>query len=205
MYRAIIPCAGFGTRVNMKPHESKEMLLDDQGKKIIDWSIDLCKKENLEPLIISREQKEELNSYIKSIGIEIFFDEGKSIGSSIMASQDRWWDSNILILPDTRFTYDGSFLKNFFYPLELGNNACFGIFEVKDKNYKDWGVVSNNTLYEKPMCDFKDLAMAWGTISFKKEYGSTIFDGYKPGFKRKIDNCGFSIINNFTDISRGKK
>ena len=46
-YTAIIPCAGFGTRMKMLPHQAKELLLDEDGNVTIDWSLSICKRYNI--------------------------------------------------------------------------------------------------------------------------------------------------------------
>ena len=177
-YKAIIPCAGFGTRMKMLPHQAKELLPDENGDPIIYWSLNICKKHNIEPIVVTRPEKKEFNEFLDQKNITYVFDEGKAVGQSILKTKEYWSDYNIILLPDTRFDYDYKLFINIFRALKTGNDSVFALFDVID--YSNWGIICNNTFYEKPKRTFtyKDNALAWGVIGFRKEYGETLFNSY---------------------------
>lgn len=202
-YKAIIPCAGFGTRMRMQPHEAKELLLDEDGNPTIDWSLNICKKYDIEPIIVTRPEKIEFNHFLDQRGITYVFDEGKSVGISLLKSQPYWSDYNIILLPDTRFEYDDKFFINIFKAMKAGNDSIFALFNVDD--YLNWGIICDNTFYEKPKRIFTedDNAFAWGVIGFKKEYGKTLLNSYNLTAEPLVlSNPGYLFIENFKDISR---
>jgi dTDP-glucose pyrophosphorylase len=176
--KAIIPCAGFGTRMRMLPHEAKELILDESGNPTIEWSLSICNKYNIEPIIVTRPEKIEFNEYLKDKGITYVFDEGKSVGTSLLKTKDYWGEYNIIILPDTRFDYDDKFFINIFKSMEAGNDSVFALFNVTD--YQNWGIICNNVFFEKPKNKFEkyDYAYAWGTIAFKRSTGEDLLKSY---------------------------
>jgi len=200
-YKALIPCAGFGTRMRMLPHEAKELLPDDQGNPTIDWCLNICNKYNIEPIIVTRPEKEEFNKYLDDRNIKYVFDEGKAVGNSLLKTKEYWGDYNIVILPDTRFEYDENFFINIFECMKLGNDSVFALFKVED--YYNWGIISNNTFYEKPKAQFTKTAYAWGVFGFTKEYGETLLNSYNlTSPPLSLTNPGYLFIKNFRDISR---
>jgi dTDP-glucose pyrophosphorylase len=202
-YTAIIPCAGFGTRMKMLPHQAKELLLDDEGNVTIDWSLNICKKYNIEPVVVTRPEKKEFNDFLDKRNIKYVFDEGKSIGTSLLKTKEYWSDYNIMLLPDTRFEYDNKFFINIFKAMKAGNDSMFALFNVTD--YHNWGIICENTFYEKPKREFteNDDAFAWGVIGFRKKYGEILFNSYNlTSAPLKLSNPGYLFIENFRDISR---
>jgi hypothetical protein len=202
-YTAIIPCAGFGTRMKMLPHQAKELLLDDEGNITIDWSLNICEKYNIEPIVVTRPEKEEFNNFLDKRNIKYVFDEGRSVGVSILKTKEYWSDYNIMLLPDTRFDYDDKFFINIFEAMKAGNNSIFALFNVND--HSNWGIICENTFYEKPKIKFteNDNAFAWGVIGFRKNYGEILFSNYNlTSEPLKLSNPGYLFIENFRDISR---
>jgi dTDP-glucose pyrophosphorylase len=202
-YKAIIPCAGFGTRMKMLPHESKELLPDENGNPTIEWSLNICKRYNIEPIIVTRPEKKEFNNFLDQRNITYVFDEGKSVGISILQTKEHWSDYNIILLPDTRFEYDDNFFINIFKAMEAGNDSMFALFNVDD--YSNWGIICDNIFYEKPKKVFtkEDKVYAWGVIGFRKQYGEILFNSYNlTSPPLCLSNPGYLFINNFRDISR---
>lgn len=200
MIKAIIPCAGFGKRMGMKKTQSKEMLPDTLFgfNHIIDYSLLICELFDLEPLIISRKEKKDLNSYLKKKKVKfILVDHKNEWSESVLSSQNEWAKNNILILPDTRFT-PYSIIDNIKKGLELGNNAVFAMHKVNDP--QNWGIIDNYYLIEKPK--IIGPKNSWGLIGFNKYYGTEIFSSRKP---LQLRDCGFIYLNNFQDITRIKK
>jgi len=202
MYKALIPCAGFGTRMRMKPHEAKELLPDDFGKPTIEWSLNICKKYDIEPIVVTRKEKEEFNNYLENNRIKYVFDEGKSVGESLLKTKNYWSDYNIVLLPDTRFKFADNFFIDLFKCMKLGNECVFALFPVND--YHNWGILSNNTFYEKPKKSFQnEYALAWGVFGFRYSYGETLLTNYNlTSPPLKLNNPGYLFIENFIDISR---
>lgn len=196
--KAIIPCAGFGTRMGMWPDESKEMLKDD-GNYIIDYSLNLCKSFDLEPLIITRKEKKDLKKYIKKLGVEsIDIEVEGEWYNSVLKSESHWSKDNILILPDTRFN-SINVIKDIKKGLELGNNAVLALHKVDDPT--KWGIVHDYAIWEKPFMLFPK--MAWGLIGFKQTYGYYLFDTMSSS-SVPLENVGFTYLKSFIDITRGK-
>jgi dTDP-glucose pyrophosphorylase len=201
--KALIPCAGFGTRMRMAPHQAKELLPDENGNPTIEWSLNICKENNIEPIIITRPEKEEFNKYLDKHNITYVFDEGNSVGESLLKTQPYWDATNIVILPDTRFDYSKNFFIDTDKCMKAGNNYVFGLFEVSDPH--NWGIICNNVFFEKPKHQFSkyDYAYAWGTIAFKKSKGEALLKSYNLVSKPfELTNAGYLFIDNFRDISR---
>lgn len=201
--KALIPCAGYGTRMRMQPHEAKELLPDEEGNPTIEWSLNICKKYNIEPVIITRSEKLEFIEYLKNNNINYIIGGGESTGESILNAKEQWGDYNIVILPDTRFDYPETLFHDMLKGMKLGNDCTFALFNVED--HHNWGVVCDNTFYEKPKKIFtqEDNALAWGLFGFKKSYGETLLTNYNiTSEPLKLTNPGYYFIENFRDISR---
>lgn len=201
--KALIPCAGFGTRMRMAPHQAKELLPDETGAPTIEWSLNICRENNMDPIIITRPEKEEFNQYLDKNNITYVFDEGNSVGESLLKTQPYWDATNIVILPDTRFDYPKNFFTDTDKCMKAGNDYVFGLFEVSD--HYNWGIICNNVFFEKPKHKFTeyDYAYAWGTIAFKKSKGEALLKSYNLVSKPfELTNAGYLFIDNFRDISR---
>jgi dTDP-glucose pyrophosphorylase len=198
--RALIPAAGYGTRMNMRPDQAKEMLPDptNEGSYIIDYALNLCKSFDYEPLVITRKEKTTLRNYLDSQGVECLniSVDGEWM-KTILKSKEYWHSDNILILPDTRFGRFDCF-PAIEHGLKLGNNAVFATHKVKDP--ENWGVITNYTICDKPK-HLKGEQMAWGLIGFKSNYGLELFG--KLPFTTKLENVGFTKLDWFKDITRG--
>src|SRR6266850_3092271 len=105
--RAIIPCAGFGTRVGMKSNQSKELLPDSNNKPLIQYSLDICRLYQIDPLVILREEKKDLQEYLKKEKVNYITikPEGEWY-DTVLKSQGHWDENNVLMLPDTKFDID---------------------------------------------------------------------------------------------------
>lgn len=205
--RCIIPAAGYGTRVGMKPNQSKEMLPDPGYKRqpIIQYSLDLCKAFNMDPIVITREDKKDLRQYLYDNQIEEqLIDVKGEWDQTVLASQIHWYENNMLILPDTRFS---SFkcIEDIQRGLKLGNNAVMALHEVTDPS--KWGIIDTTySLWEKPkgiICGF-GKQWAWGLIGFKDMYGQELFSNVQYS-SLKLKNVGFTYLDKFEDITRNGK
>lgn len=201
MTKCIIPCAGFGRRMKMKPTQSKEMLPDNLFgfSHIIDYSLMLCKLHNLEPLVISRKEKKDLNSYLKKQKVKVLLvDHYGEWAESVLKSKDHWAENNLLMLPDTRFT-PYSIIDDMKKGLELGNNAVFAMHKVNDP--QNWGIIDDYKLFEKPKHMIAPK-MAWGLIGFRKNFGIELFHNLIEFKFQCLKHSGFVYLNNFQDITR---
>lgn len=204
--KCILPCAGFGTRVGMKSHEAKEMLPDHTGTGlIIDYALKICELHKFEPVVISRAEKVEFNEYIESQDIELVRIQPKGEWmTSVLASFPKWDDDNILILPDTRYNNHFNIFENIRLGLELGNDAVFGMHEVKDP--EKWGIVKDCQIIDKPKL-WPGPQKAWGIIGFKRAYGMQLFNKLQTANDDNpfiLNNVGYVNIGSFVDITRGK-
>lgn len=199
--KCIIPCAGYGTRMGMAQNESKEMLLDTTGKPVIQYSLDLCKLYDLEPLIITRKDKGDLIEYISDkANVHIIHPFGEW-PNTILCSQGLWSENNIMLLPDTRFTPD-SVIADMKYQLHMGCQSVIAIHDVEEPN--KWCVVEDYHLVEKSQTTKSTKAM--GIIGFKKSEGHNLFKTLnKRGEYYRLLNTGFVKLETFKDITRTGK
>ncbi len=200
--RAIIPCAGFGTRMNMKPNESKEMLLDSDGQHLIDHILMLCNIYNLKPLIITRAEKIDLIEYCDKRGIEtLIISPFGEWPDTILASESKWHTNNILILPDTRFE-PTSIIAQLEQDLLNGARASIALHTITDAT--KWCVIQNYDIIEKP--DLSLSSMAMGLIAFNKHEGYRLFKTIsKRNNPYHLMDASFQYLTSFKDITRTGK
>lgn len=174
---AIIPAAGFGTRVGSP--QSKEMLINSQtGSPMINFAIDLALEACSEVLVITRKEKINLINHLQlhyPMVKLLFIDPTKEWTHSVYESRRFWNDENIIILPDSSFT-PTSIINSLLCKLSLDSDLSFATFEVDD--FKTWGVVacdSQNQLWigEKPRSIGSTITrfFAWGVVAFKGSVG----------------------------------
>lgn len=205
--KAIIPCAGYGTRMQMQPNESKEMLTDPvTGKTLIDYSLDLCYKYNIRPILIVRSGKEDLLKYLltsKDYGkFDLIVSEpGKEWAETVLKSQGLWGDKNILILPDTRWTDDNNaferIVKTIQYPQQ---ELVIGYHVIAPENSVKWGAVVGSSIMEKVHSDY--AVRAWGILGFDSSIGRDLFQCLKPGGVYTNKNSYGILLKDFKDITR---
>lgn len=205
--RAILPCAGFGSRMKMASHESKEMLEDPvTGKYLIDYHLDLCKKYDLEPIVITRLEKEKFNEYIKSKNVEhiVLSKPGIEWPDTVLKSQGLWSQKNILFLPDTRIKPE-SIIQQTIKELET-NLLCIVTHEIPEGEQDKWGIVTDKIIYEKPT-ESGLPNEAWGIIGFDKFIGEALFKGLSEIKYYEFNEKSTSIIKleTFKDITRSGK
>lgn len=204
--KAIIPCAGFGTRMGMKSHEAKEMLIDPiTGKYLIDYSLDLCYKYKIEPIVISRIEKEELNKYLRDKQVEhiVLKTPGKEWAETVLKSQGLWGDKNILLLPDTRFE-PHNIIPKIIHDLTSNHTSAgdliVAVHEINPDDCNKWGTITGSTIYEK--CYIK-TNLAWGIIGWKNGIGSYLFLAlYPESYYDLYDSIIYHKLDSFRDITR---
>lgn len=204
--KAIIPCAGFGTRLDMKPNESKEMLWDTwHNERVIDFSLDASLAEGITPLVIIRPEKTDLIEYLKTRNVEMLIVEpGKEWAETVLKSMDRWDDHNVLILPDTRFSPVSNTLRQIKYHLEVIKSlASIAMHTVEDGS--KWCVYDSLTLQEKPNSKIGVPCEAFGLIGFEKYTGGTIFMNIATFKSSPFDYAAqFIKLDWFQDLTREK-
>lgn len=167
--KIIIPCAGLGTRMKMKKNESKEMYcLPGDDKPIIEHALRFASIFNAEPIIMSRKEKKDLNSYLraKKIKPKIIVPKGEWM-DTVRASAPYWGESNLLILPDTRYAPCFDSINNIFFSLEeMKTGMAFAIHKVKDGS--KWCVKGHDDIMiEKPK-DNDHTGYAFGLVGWEK-------------------------------------
>lgn len=201
--RAIIPCAGLGTRVGMSPGQSKELLYNKDGIKLINHVLDICRRYGFDPLIISRKEKKDLNKYIKELGHDLLIikPEGEW-QDTVLAGSEYWHDKNILILPDTEFeTKPLEYLNEFFHSRQI----VLFTHLVDDGN--KWGCVEevNKEIIIKEKPKNVKSAEAWGMIGFRSSVGEYLFNCLKKAiFVGHPHTTAIIPLTHFQDLTRNK-
>lgn len=202
--KVIIPCAGYGTRLDTKPNESKEMLWDNQRQeRIIDYSLRLCRDLELEPLVLTRTGKDDLNNYLRSNKVPMYYsDYGTEWYDTILQAHEVWEDNNMVLLPDTRWDNALQSLKHIKYCFEKLNSVmALGTLEVEDA--RKWCVLHGDFLFEKPSSTMCSLGV--GVFAFHKEIGKRMFEAFKNKESFEIPkSTQFVELENFKDITREK-
>lgn len=200
----IIPCAGVGSRMNMPFNKSKELLIDPcTHEPIIKWSLDLCRKHHIEPLVITRKEKTDLIDYLAQQGVKtLIIEPSGEWPNSILASEHLWKENNLLLLPDTRFSPENS-LKRVEDALELSKPVVFALHKVDDVS--KWGCIEEFCYTEKPKKTSE--GWAWGLIGFQKDYGAILFNdmAIPKTSNSHVEETNFLFLDKFVDLTRTGK
>lgn len=187
--------------MNMLLNESKEMLKDPVTEDyLIDYSLNLCYSNNIEPIVISRIEKEELNSYLRQKGVEyiVLKTPGKEWAETVLKSQGLWGDKNILLLPDTRFNKNA--IKDILSKVD--GSLVIGYHEIDPMESNKWGIITeDNLILEKSLT--RRSEKAWGLIGFNKPDGIWFLEEiseYKSFPLTKYEK--FVKLDYFKDITR---
>lgn len=201
--KCIIPCAGYGTRVNMKPNQSKELLIDTlTDKPMINFSLSICDYYGMEPLVITRHEKKDLVDYLEREEIEFMYNDPNRQGEwmdSVLQTRPKWDKYNILMFPDTRFR-PTEIIDEMKRDLTLGANCSIALHKVKDP--EKWCVLGGNCLYEKPSL-IPPSNWAFGIIAFTDTYGEFLFKELSNLKFCELDNASFKYLDSFIDLTRG--
>ena len=201
--RAIMPCCGYGTRMNMQPTESKELLLDETGKPIMEYCLTICKDNDLLPLVVTRPDKKDLIEYCRVNDVETLIIEPKGEwADTVLASNGLWHDDNILLLPDTRFEPISS-IQLILANLEANAKTVWALHSVKDGS--NWGILDYNDLTIKEKPKGIDRAIAWGIIGWKKDEGMKLFTDMSEKKQYVLDQASWVHLDSFKDITRTGK
>lgn len=201
--QVIIPAAGYGTRMNCKPNESKEMMLVN-GYPMIDWAIKHCLAVELPIIVNTRPEKEDLVrhllSYAKLGQIELHLNPGTewaNTTSKSLALAQNFESQSLLILPDTRFDNIEYILKLFKYT--NGWSTFIGTHVVEDP--QNWGVIQDEEIIEKPKKSKSNLA--WGVLS------GDYYSFGSMAANKELNLMGSNVLKvpliNFRDLTRTGK
>lgn len=201
----IVPCAGFGTRMNMKPNESKEMLIDPTtGHSLIDTVLRCAKVTGASVHVITRPEKTDLIEYLtpmENVTVQIIKPKGEWAATVLTSRQD-WEDHNILILPDTTWSPLLTTLERMEQSLKLGCNSVVAIHKVQDAC--KWGAIGDYDITEKPTIDGEGYA--WGLIGFTPIEGVILFRGMlERDVPCSLENSSFLFLDSFKDLTRTGK
>lgn len=203
---AIIPCCGFGTRMNMRPDQSKELLINPTtNKPLIQYWLDICKDNDLEPLLLIRPEKTDLIEFCKQNSLRyVVMPPGKEWADTIYRSHEHWSDKNIVFLPDTNITPVEA-VGELVTSLKV-SPMVMGVFPVDDST--KWCVLStsrNGDVFLAEKQKVKDSFVAVGVWAFEKEYGIKMFKDLSDS------NYHFNVktltvpLESFVDLTRTGK
>jgi len=208
---AIIPAAGFGRRVGSPP--SKELLPHPYypGKNFLDVTLDICEKFNLQPVIVSREDKVTLNQYVLSrLGEQALMTilNSSEWTETVLKSRSRWGKRNILLLPDVYFT-----------PITIVQQALDSLkyfdfvvatHKINPEESPKWGVIDKvkGRLFEKPIKPQHRQNLAWGLLGFVNT--DEVFNFWQCYHRSHAneepvvvpDKTAFLDLNLFVDLTR---
>jgi hypothetical protein len=202
----IIPSAGLGNRMSMKLNESKEMLPDPNGGRIIDYPINLCHRFNLDPLFIIRKEKHDLVTYTKQYEQVKLSKPTKEWPHTVLRSQHKWREKNLLLLPDTRFKPVDS-IQTALEMLDV-YDVIFGVHKVSDLTR--WGYVlkvGNDCMVGEKYQDVIGEGWAWGFIAFRNsEIASNMFKVFRDrNVLTLVKNSDIIKLDSFVDLTRTGK
>jgi len=201
--RCIIPCTTINSKSDNIKDESNEMVYDSFiNGPMIDYSLSLCNKFNLDPIIITHKNKTDLIDYVKDkTEILIVDNTVTDYFQSVLLSKGYWYNQNILLLPNIRFEPENALesLASFgSSKVVLGvhtveNSTKYGAIKIKDEE-----VFYAN----KPLTN--ETNFAWGLISFKYDYGIELFNNMldKNKWHKFHYETNFVFLNNFLDVNR---
>ncbi len=207
MVKAIIPCCGFGTRMNMAPNQSKELLINPKtNKPLIQFWLDICSDNNLSPFLLIRPEKTDLISFCLANQIEHqVMMPGKEWADTIYLSNSMWADKNIVFLPDTEITPKSAvseMVTNLHHsPLVMG------VFPVNESN--KWCVLATTKTGESFLAEKQKLKnvsfVGVGVWAFEKECGIRMFkDLSESNYHMNVKTLTVNL-DSFVDLTRTGK
>jgi bifunctional N-acetylglucosamine-1-phosphate-uridyltransferase/glucosamine-1-phosphate-acetyltransferase GlmU-like protein len=197
---ALIPAAGFGTRMGSPP--AKELLHHPyfKNKNFLEICLESCQKLSVSPLVISRKDKTELNDFLSQNNIPFtLINQSLDWQDSILQSEFLWQEENLVLLPDTYFTPLSQVQKTLMKLKDV--SLSFTYFKVSDS--KNWGGIkfdSKEVLIVEKKTGFN---YAWGHLAFKKEIGSKLFKHLLHDKEFKFHGLfSAQMIDTFIDLTR---
>lgn len=201
MPRAIIPAAGFGTRLSMEPHQSKELLPGLDGRPMIQNSIDLARERGWNPLVVTREEKKDLLDYCWQEAVEVLVIQPHGEWpNTILASAHRWEDENLLLLPDTVFAPPEAVAD--MLALTKRHPITIGIHKVSDPC--NWCVYDalKEQIIEKPMAPHETW-WGMGLLGWQRLYGKGLFQALATrNNPYPLPSHDLVFLDSFKDLTR---
>lgn len=188
MIKFILPCAGFGTRVQYKTEGklSKELLPDPlSGQPLIEKHLVVAKSLGAPVHIITRTEKHDLIDYLErkkphqQICIQLI-ESSKEWPDTVLKAKEFFIEKNILILPDTVFS-PLSVVSEMTEALQQVD-VVYATHQVDDP--QNWGILSGQELWEKPTDPHFGMT-AWGLIAFRRSVGEQVFEAHLQSTLRK--------------------
>lgn len=202
---AIFPCAGFGTRYSMRKNQSKEMLINRYGERLIEIGLYDAVMAGYDCLVITRKEKTDLISYSLDHGFKVLIVEpGKEWMNTVLLSESLWRENNVLLLPDTTCHFRTAKLVQMRQQLELGEPISIGLHgPVKDT--EKWCVLDGSYLLEKHRALSTPGPMyAFGLIGWKKDYGGNLFSSLSNYSYAPVPRRSVVKLEGFKDLTRKK-
>ncbi len=145
---------------------------------MIEWALKLAKLNKMNAVIISREDKVDLNVFLEkkkaTYDLEVLYIASSlEWADSLLQAEMLWADRNIVLLPDTRFTPTsiiGSLNSSLIH-------APYNFATFQPKSLNAWGAVRCKDkkcfIAEKPQVTIA-TDLAWGLFGFNRAYGKTL-------------------------------
>jgi len=181
----ILPCAGFGRRVGAP--NSKELLPLRQGRPLIEEPLDLAHQLGWWALVLTRPEKTTLVKYLQveaKSGVDtLIVPETREWPETMLLSQAKWADWNLLVLPDTDYDPKDIWLR-MFRLIDSQTSLVVANHQVLDRSTWgahdigasiDAGSQGSVRLSEKALAG---PGSAWGLILFRKDIGAALFEGF---------------------------
>lgn len=205
----IIPCAGTGSRMGF-PTCGKEMLIDPMTMQpLIYWSLSLCRQYGIRPVVITTKGKVELQEYIKAFFPEttiVITEPTSEWPESVLKTKELWGQTNVLVLPDTRFTAE-NVIAQMISRLDMGLKIGAALHKVPVEETSLFGMVKYKgcgeaIFVEKPK-EIKECNTAWGLLSFVPDAGVNLFQGFltRNNFF-ELEDVFVLYLDSFKDITR---
>lgn len=204
--RLILPCAGFGTRMNMPVNLSKELLPNPEtNSPLIDWHVENAKENGLDVLVVTRDEKKDLIQYCvkNNINLLVVKPEGEWTKTIAKAYQNGFNDYNVVALPDTVY-YPKEALGEIAQLVKNTGNFTFGTFPVDDAS--KWCVTEGDAVFEKSHVLQGNYFSAIGLFGFAREAGLDLFTSLaETGTFKLPTKANHVSLDIFRDLTRTGK
>ncbi|MEQ1879036.1 MAG: hypothetical protein ABL958_20520, partial [Bdellovibrionia bacterium] len=159
--------------------------------------------------VLARAEKRGLLEYLGAqAGVDVLvIPPTREWPETLLRSQDRWAEHNLVLLPDTEFE-PGRTEETVVWNLSRGFSLVFATFEVSDP--KTWGMVitgAEQTLIAEKPATKRDGFQAWGMIGFQKNAGHQLFTSllescFDHDWKSLPFNSKTVELTSFRDLTR---
>lgn len=205
----LIPAAGLGTRVGSPP--AKELMPHPQtGRPLMTEALLKVEKFGARPLVITREQKTELNQFLQKVKAPsiVLQEMTREWPETILKTEAYWRTWNFVLLPDTVYEPQSA-MQMMWDKISLSRvQAMFATFPVDD--FSTWGAVKTDrpfALCEKAQGNLGRSWRAWGIFAFHRSIGKELLQKMLAStFDHEIKDLPFELdfvtLSSFDDITR---